>query len=169
MSKRVRLYFPHVFLSVAMVFFWVLMTGSISVGNMLLGFFLSWLIPYLTQSFWPQAMTLSHPLLALRFVLIVLWDIIAANFQVALLILGSRQKLQPAFMKIPLILKQDFTITLLANTISLTPGTVSVDLDMDSGYLLVHALHVSDIDDCIAQIKTRYEMPLKEIFECSTP
>lgn len=169
MSKRVRKYFPHVFLSAFMVVFWLLLTNSISVGNIVMGLFLSWLIPYLTQSFWPQSMTLSHPLLALRFVLIVLWDIVVANFEVALLILGSRQKLQPAFMKIPLILKQDFTITLLANTISLTPGTVSVDLNMESGYLLVHALHVEDIDECIAQIKSRYEMPLKEIFECSTP
>ncbi|WP_049721354.1 Na+/H+ antiporter subunit E [Gilvimarinus polysaccharolyticus] len=161
--------FPHKLLSLFMLFLWLLMVNSISPGQWLLGALLAWGIPYLTQSFWPQSMVLSSPLLATRFILLVLWDIVFANFQVAVLILGSRQKLQPAFMKVPLALKQDFTITLLANTISLTPGTVTVDLQMQEGYLLVHSLHVTDIDAAIAEIKRRYEAPLKEIFECSTP
>lgn len=160
--------FPHKLLSLFMLLLWLLMANSISPGQWILGGVLAWGIPYLTQSFWPQSMVLSSPMLATRFVGLVLWDIIIANMQVALLILGSRQKLQPAFMKVPLELKQDFTITLLANTISLTPGTVTVDLQMDEGYLLVHSLHVTDIEAAIAAIKRRYEAPLKEIFECST-
>ncbi|BFM21233.1 Na+/H+ antiporter subunit E [Gilvimarinus japonicus] len=161
--------FPHKLLSVFMLVLWLLMANSISPGQWLLGALLAWGIPFLTQSFWPQSMVLSSPLLAMRFIFLVLWDIIIANMQVAVLILSSREKLQPAFMKIPLELKQDFTITLLANTISLTPGTVTVDLQMEEGYLLVHSLHVTDVDAAIAEIKRRYEAPLKEIFECSTP
>lgn len=161
--------FPHKLLSVFMLGLWLAMNNSIGFGQWLLGGLLAWAIPYFTQSFWPQSMVMNKPGLALKFLLMVLWDIVIANAQVAVLIMGPRQKLQPAFMRIPLELKQDFTITLLANTISLTPGTVSVDLQMNDGYLLVHGLHVKDIDAAIADIKTRYERPLKEIFECSNP
>ncbi|WP_020208369.1 Na+/H+ antiporter subunit E [Gilvimarinus chinensis] len=161
--------FPHKLLSAFMLGLWLLINNTIAPGHWVLGLLLAWAIPFFTQSFWPQSMVINRPVLALRFLLLVLWDILIANVQVAFLIMGSRQKLNPAFMRIPLELKQDFTITLLANTISLTPGTVSVDLQMEEGYLLVHGLHIDDIDQAIADIKTRYEKPLKEIFECSNP
>lgn len=160
--------FPHKFLSLFMLLLWLIMSNSLGVGHFVLGALLGWGIPFFTQSFWPQSMVVSSPVLAVRFILLVLWDIVVANLQVAVLILSSREKLQPAFIKIPLDLRQDFTITLLANTISLTPGTVTIDLQMEQGYILVHALNVGDIDQAIADIKRRYEAPLKEIFECST-
>ena len=70
-------------------------------------------------------------------------------------------------MQVPLDIQHEFTITLFASTISLTPGTVSADLSLDRRYLLVHSLHVTDIDAAIAEMKQRYEAPLKEVFECS--
>lgn len=167
-SAAPRKLFPHKLLSLFMLAVWLLMTNSIHPGQWVLGGILAWIIPYLTQSFWPQSMVLARPLLAVKFLLIVIWDIVVANIQVAFLILGPSKRLQPAFLKIPLALEEDFTITLLANTISLTPGTVSVDLQMEDGYLLVHGLHVKNEDEAIAGIKSRYEAPLKEIFECSS-
>ncbi len=101
-----------------------------------------------------------------RFVLVVHWDIITANVVVARLILGSPRKLRPAFVELPLELTDDFAITLLASTISLTPGTVSADVSEDRRTLLIHALDMDDEAELVAQIKQRYERPLKEIFEC---
>lgn len=162
---QTRRLFPHAALSVAMWILWLLLVNDVTGGHIVLGAILAWAIPYLTQSFWPEAMTLHKPWLALKFMAIVLWDIVIANIQVAWLILGPSKRLQPALMSIPLDVQQDFTITLLANTISLTPGTVSADLTVDRRHLIVHALNVSDIDAAVAQIKQRYEAPLKEIFE----
>lgn len=64
------------------------------------------------------------------------------------------------------MLEERFTITLLASTISLTPGTVSANLRLDGKTLLVHALDVDDEEVLIEQIRQRYEQPLKEIYEC---
>lgn len=163
-----RKWLPHSALSIFMWLLWLLMVNDLSVGHMVLGAILAWLIPYLTQDFWPESMVLHKPLVAVRFVFIVLWDIVVANGVLALLILGPEKKLRPAFMVLPLDIKQDFTITMLASTISLTPGTVSADLSVDRRTLLIHALHVDDIESSIAELKQRYETPLKEIFECST-
>lgn len=168
-KQRRRQLLPHPVLSLFMLFLWFLLANNISGGHLVLGGLLAWFIPFVTQSFWPQEMTLSRPGVALKFVAVVLWDIIIANWTVARLILGSPKSLKPAFMTLELDLEQDFAITILASTISLTPGTVSADLSADGKRLIIHTLHVNDPAEAVATIKQRYEAPLKEIFECSTP
>lgn len=168
--KRRRQLLPHPVLSLFMWVLWLLLANQISGGHLVLGALLAWFIPFVTQSFWPQEMSLSRrPGVTLKFAILVLGDIIIANWVVARLILGRPKNLKPAFLKVPLDLKQDFSITVLASTISLTPGTVSADLSPDSRYLLVHTLHTDDPAETVATIKRRYEAPLKEIFECSRP
>lgn len=160
-----RRWFPHAALSAVMWVLWLLLANDFSGGHIVLGGFLAWLIPYATQSFWPEVFSIRKPWLALKFLAVVLWDVVIANFQVACLVLGPTKRLQPAFMIVPLDVKEDLTITLLANTISLTPGTVSADLAVDRTELIVHSLHVADMDTAVALIKRRYEAPLKDIFE----
>ena len=166
-TLKPRRWFPHPALSVFMLLLWLLLANSISAGQLVLGAVLAWLIPWFAQGFWPEVLRIRKPLLLVKFVLVVLWDIVIANLILAVRILGPMQKLQPAFMRVPLDIEQEFTITLFASTISLTPGTVSADLNMEERYLLVHSLHVIDIDAAIAELKQRYEAPLKEVFECS--
>lgn len=168
-SGTLRRWLPHPALSLFMWLLWLFMVNSVSAGHILLGAILAWLIPYCTRSFWPESTRVHKPVVALRFMLIVLWDIVVANGVLALRILGPAKRLQPAFMTLPLDVKEDLTITILASTISLTPGTVSADLSMDRSALLIHVLHADDTDATIAELKQRYEMPLKEIFECSQP
>lgn len=168
-ARRLRRWLPHPALSVFMWTLWLLMVNEFSAGHIVLGAIMAWLIPYITHSFWPESTTLHKPMVAIRFVLMVLWDIVIANGVLAIRILGSSKKLQPAFMTLPLDVKEDFTITVLASTISLTPGTVSADLSIDRSALLIHVLHVDDIETSINELKRRYEAPLKEIFECSQP
>lgn len=156
---------PRPLLSFWLWIIWLLLVNSLSVGHMLLGAFWAWLIPFYTHSFWP-GVSLRKPGLALKFLGVVVWDILVANWVVARLILRTADRLQPAFMILALDVREDFTITLLASTISLTPGTVSADLSIDRRHLLIHSLHVEDEQAAITQIKQRYETPLKEIFEC---
>lgn len=164
---KARRWFPHPALSLFLLLLWLLLANSVSVGQVVLASILAWVIPWLTQGFWPESLRLRHPLVLIKFVLVVLWDILIANLILAVRILGPINKLQPAFMQVPLDIQHEFTITLFASTISLTPGTVSADLSLDRRYLLVHSLHVTDIDAAIAEMKQRYEAPLKEVFECS--
>lgn len=161
-----RRVWPRPLLSGWLWVLWLLLVNDLSVGHMLLGAFWAWLIPFCTQGFWPGVMRLRKPGLAVKFLGVVVWDILVANWIVARLILRPADTLQPAFMLLPLDVQEDFTITLLASTISLTPGTVSADLSTDRRHLLIHSLHVEDREEALRQIKQRYEAPLKEIFEC---
>jgi len=158
-----RRWLPHPLLTLALTLVWIFLVNEPGLGNILLGAFLGVVIPRLTAGFWPEHPRLRRPFLLGGYVLRALGDIVVANVQVARLVLGPVGALRPAFIEIPLELNDDFAITLLANTVSLTPGTVSAEVSADRRTLLVHALDTEDPDALAAQIKTRYQAPLKEI------
>ncbi|GKW50366.1 Na+/H+ antiporter subunit E [Halomonas sp. NCCP-2165] len=161
-----RSWLPTPLLTILLLVVWLLLVRSLSLGHILLGGLLGVLIPLATRRFWDAQPHVQKPWLLLRFALRVLGDIIVANLQVSWLIINPWRRMRPAFVEYPLMLEQRFTITLLANTISLTPGTVSANLRMDGRTLLIHALDVEDEEALIAEIRERYERPLKEIYEC---
>jgi multicomponent K+:H+ antiporter subunit E len=97
---------------------------------------------------------------------IVIWDIIVANFQVAYLILFRRgESLRSRLVTVPFELRTPEAITALAGTITMTPGTVTADLSGDGRALLVHCLETDDEEATVATIKSRYETRLQRIFE----
>ncbi len=156
--------FPHPLLTTALWGFWLLLNNTIAAGHVVLGLIIAILIPFMTSSFWPEKVRIRTPLRLVQFSFIVLWDIVIANMMVAKLILGKNDDLNPAFFYVDLDIKTSLGISILANTISLTPGTVSCELTQDRSQLLVHALHVDDINEVITLIKQRYEKPLIEVF-----
>lgn len=158
-------WFPHPVTSVALLIMWLILNSTLSIAHVLLGLALGWSIPWATRAIWDRQMHFRHPVVALRLTATVLYDIVVANLIVAKLILGPVQALRPAFVRLPLDLQEPYAIWTLASIITLTPGTVSSVLSEDRRSLLVHVLDLNDEDELVAQIKQRYEMPLKEIFE----
>jgi multicomponent K+:H+ antiporter subunit E len=164
-NLRARLV-PHAATSGLLFIGWLLLQRSLSPGNLLLAAVLALGLPLFTQRFWPQRVPIGRPLTLLRFIVVVLWDIAVANFNVALLVLGPRRAIQPGFVRLALDLDSDFAITLLLNTVSLTPGTVSAELSPDGRHLTIHYLSCDDEAALVETVKRRYEAPIREIFEC---
>lgn len=164
-NQKTKKLLPHPILSLSIAIIWMLLNNSFEFGHILLGAIVGFLIPYLTQSFWLEGVSIKRHLVFAKFLLVVLWDMLIANMVVARLIIDRNDKLMPGFMEIELDIKHPLGISILANTISLTPGTVSCDLNRDRDKLLVHALHVLDPKQGAMEIKLRYEKPLKEIFD----
>jgi multicomponent K+:H+ antiporter subunit E len=156
---------PHPLLSVLLALIWLLLVNSVSPGQLLLGLLLGWVIPLFTLRFWPERICIRRPLALVRYLAVLLYDILVANIHVARLVLGPPERLRPAFVVLPLRLRSELAISLLANTICLTPGTVSARLSGDCRELLIHALDVTDPQVLVETIQTRYEAPLLEIFE----
>ncbi|MCW8827841.1 MAG: Na+/H+ antiporter subunit E [Gammaproteobacteria bacterium] len=157
---------PHPHLTILLLIIWLLLVNSVAPGQIVLGVVIAILVPIYTNDFWTDPPARLRLLPLLRYAGVVLGDIVVANVQVAILILGPAKRLRPAFIHYPLELESEFAITLLASTISLTPGTVSADVDADGRGLLIHALDVDDDEALLRHIRERYERPLKEIFEC---
>ncbi|WP_444678339.1 Na+/H+ antiporter subunit E [Halomonas sp. E19] len=164
--KAMGRYLPTPTLSLVLLVVWLLMVRSIAPGQLLLGAFLAVVIPLLTQNFRDPLPRVKHPLKLAWFVLVVLYDIVKANIHVSLLILLPKREPHPGFVEYPLEVTDRLTITLLANTITMTPGTVSTNVRLDGSSLLIHVLDMTDEQALIREIRERYERPLKEIFEC---
>lgn len=148
---------------------WLALANSLAPGTLLMGGCLALLLPLATRRFWPYAPRVRRPLVALRLLGRVLGDILRANLTVARQVLGPVDKLRPAFFEVPVAIEDPFVATLLGGIISLTPGTVTIDIVTEGGTvkrLLVHGLDVPDEAAAVAEIRTRYEQPLKEIFGC---
>lgn len=159
-----RLSFPQPWLSLILFVTWQFLSDGISGGSLVLGLLLAWAIPQLTQGFWPERPSFMRFWLMPRYLARVIRDIVVASFEVAALILSPRQP-RPAFVCYPLELENPLAISILASTISLTPGTVSVDVSDDQRLLLVHALDAENDQQVIDAIRTRYEQPLLEMFK----
>lgn len=157
---------PHPLLSFTLVLVWLGLVNKVTPGNLLLGVVFGLVVPLMTAAYWPNRPTLRKPLVQIEYAFVVLWDIIVANVQVALIIVFKRNEdLLTHWIDVPLDLTSPEAITVLASTITMTPGTVSATLSADGRALLVHCLHTDDPDGVRAEIKQRYERRLKEIFE----
>lgn len=157
---------PHPLLAPILAVVWLLLNNTLAFGHVVLGLLLGWLIPMFALSFWSERVRIYRPLVLAGFLGRVVIDILLANMTVARLVLGPPRKLRPKFLQVPLDLTHELAVSMLANTICLTPGTLSARLSPDRKFLLVHALDAADPAEIVASIKSRYEKPLKEIFEC---
>lgn len=157
---------PHPLLSLTLILVWLGLVNNFTLGNLLLGILFGIVVPMLTAAYWPDRPKLGKPLKALGYARVVLWDIVVANVQVAAIILFKRNAdIKSHWIVVPLELTSPEAITVLAGTITMTPGTVSATLSADGGCILVHCLHTDDPDAIRDEIKTRYEQRLQEIFQ----
>lgn len=165
MARAFHWLIPHPFLTIILTITWMFLQNELSAGMLVFGFILGILIPWSTSIWWPDTPKGFRPLRMASYSLMVLWDIIVANVQVAWIVLSvPTAKLKPAWIVIPLRLREPEAITMLAGTITLTPGTVSADLSDGGHSLLVHVLHTDDPDGVREDIINRYEARLMEIF-----
>ncbi|MGX9349573.1 Na+/H+ antiporter subunit E [Shimia sp. W99] len=156
---------PHPVLTLLLAVVWTMLQNDVSAGMVVFGIILGIVIPWGTSIWWPDTPKGVRVGKLISYTLLVIWDIVVANIQVAWIVLTvPNSKLKPAWIVVPLELRQPEAITVLAGTITLTPGTVSSDLSDEGHSLLVHVLHTDDPDSVRDEIKTRYERRLKEIF-----
>jgi len=160
----VRRFLPAPLMSLCLLTIWLLLNNTLAPGQVLLGALLALGIPHFTERLQPDKPRLRRPAVALRLAGVVLWDVVVANFQIAILVLGSESRLRPSFLDVPLDIRSRPGAVALAGIVSLTPGTLSVELSPDARTLRVHAFDLADARAVADSIKARYEKPLMEIF-----
>jgi multicomponent Na+:H+ antiporter subunit E len=154
---------PGVFLVLALS--WVALTGEVSLGNLLEGAVLSALLLALLRFRAGRGFRLSKVPKALGLLAYFLKELLLANAAVAKSVLSPASSLSPGIVAVPLDLTSDAGITTLANLITLTPGTLSIDVSEDRRTLWVHALQVGDPEAFRREVKEGFERRVKEVFE----
>jgi multicomponent K+:H+ antiporter subunit E len=156
---------PHPILSALLAIIFVLLYESVAPAQVLWAIALGVAVPRLVHGFLGPASRVHAWGTALRLAAVVLWDIVVSNLVVARLVLDPTSRPQPAWVPVPLELRHEGAVTLLAAIITMTPGTVSCVVDDERWTILVHALDCDDPAGLCAQIKLRYEAPLRAVFE----
>lgn len=162
--------FRHPMLNFLLAILWCLLVETFTLGTFLVGWLFGAGVLWFSRRisgehtvplrYWLQA----RKALALAKLLIFFFsEMVVANVQVAWIILRPRLRVQPALMRLPIELERDLSIATLAGMISLTPGTLTVDVSEDRRTLLIHCLNVDDTEATKQFIKQRFERPLREL------
>ena len=149
--------------------FWLLLTFDLSVPNLIAGGAAALVTSLLfTKYFFRKVVKFIQPVRyfwLLVYLVIFTWECIKANFDVAYRVLHPAMPIKPGIVKVHLELKSDFARTMLANSITMTPGTISVDIIGD--VLYVHWIYVRSEDPEVysRKIAGKFEKYIKKIFE----
>ena len=149
-------------LTILLALGWAAATGNFTLANLLLGAVVGGFCLFLIRGqiggarFWRKALRVAS--LALLFA----EELILSALRVGLLVLRPRLKLKPMLLAYPLTATSDVEITLLANLVTLTPGTLSVDVSADRKFLLIHAIDVYDREALIRSIREGLEAKVME-------
>ncbi|WP_119393604.1 Na+/H+ antiporter subunit E [Salinibius halmophilus] len=159
-------WFPSPMHSLIIFVAWAWLNESLSAGTLLIAAILATLIPLITGRLQEDRPRVKRPIKMVKYLALLLVDILKSNIAVVPMFLGRRSKLNSQFVAIPLSLKHPIPISILASSITLTPATVSVEVSEDLSILYVHVLNLQDAQSLIDNINNRYQRLLSEAFEC---
>jgi len=143
---------------------WALLTGRFDLENLVAGFGIGFVLLWILRPAFGQTQYFPRVRKTMAFFLGFLWQLLQANLSVArTVLLEPRDRINPAFLAIPLEAETDAEIALLANLITLTPGTLSLDVSTDRRVLYIHTLDVEDVDALRVEIKRSLEKGLLEV------
>jgi multicomponent Na+:H+ antiporter subunit E len=150
-------------MNLLLTFVWVALTGKFLVSNFLFGFVLGFCLLWTITRDREGRKYFNRIPRMISFVFYFLYELLKANLQVAYDVITPKFYMTPGIIRIPLSARTDLEITLLANLISLTPGSLSLDVSDDRKVLYVHAMYIGDKDAYIAHVKNGFERKLLDI------
>lgn len=156
-----RIFTLHIVLSLA----WAAIAGNFSILNIFVGFLFGLLSIWLVREQLGAGLYFRKSRKILSLFMLFIYELVLATVTVAVLVLKPKLDFKPGIIAFPLLVKSDVEITLLANLITLTPGTLSVDVSDDKKTLYVHAIDASDPEGIIDDIANGFEKKVIEVFE----
>lgn len=146
-----------------LAFVWALVIEDISLPSLALGFVLGYAILWMTRRVLETAEYCARVPRLIEFVAFFVWELVWANLRVAYDVITPKHHMRPAIIALTLDAQTDLEITLLANLISLTPGTLSLDVSPDRKALYIHHMYVRNPDVEKQRIKNGFERRLLKV------
>jgi multicomponent Na+:H+ antiporter subunit E len=151
------------FWNLALALAWVAVTGDLTGGNLMLGFGIGFLVLFFTAPIVGTPAYVRKVAQVLNLALFFIWELILSNLRVALEVLTPGYQLRPGVIAIPLDAQTDAEIMLLTTLISLTPGSIALDVSADRHELYLHSMYINDPEQARRQIKDGFERRVLEV------
>jgi multicomponent Na+:H+ antiporter subunit E len=140
--------------NLALALLWPALTGSFSLSAFGFGFVLAYLMLWLVQRRSPYFTKAPQ---TVGFAAFFVKELVYSALQVAYDVLTIRHRMRPAIVAVPLDARSDLEITLLSNLVTLTPGTLTLEVSSDRSVLYIHAMYVYDLELTRRRIKRGFE------------
>lgn len=145
---------------------WMFMSSSLTVTTFVIGYLIGLILILLMRRFFPGRLYIGRLWSIIKLGLIFIRELTMSNISVLLLVIRPKLDIHPMIFALPTELEHDWEITLLSSLITLTPGTIVLNVSDDQNTLYIHAIDVDDVEDAIHSIKNSFE---KAIMEVSRP
>ncbi|MFE8702383.1 Na+/H+ antiporter subunit E [Cytobacillus sp. FJAT-54145] len=153
----------QILLNVLLAFVWMFLKVSYDPVSFLVGYFFGLLIIFTFRRFFHSRFYLLRVIAVLNLILIFIKELLLSNIAVLKVILKPKLDIRPGIFALQTDLKEEWEITVLANLITLTPGTLVVDVSHDNKTLYIHAMDLEDAQEAIDSIKTTFEKAIMEV------
>lgn len=150
-------------LNILLAIAWMLLTGELTAENFIEGLIIGYIILWVSKAALGGTKYFKKIPKAIGFFFYFVKELIVANLKVAFDIITPKDYMEPGIVAVPLDAETDMEITLLANLITLTPGTLSLDVSKDKKVLYIHTLYLDDIEKFRTEIKDGMEKRLLEV------
>lgn len=152
-------------LNVLLALAWSALMGNFDPPYLVFGFVLGYLILWLFYQKSPTPKYFREVPLVIEFVIFFLWEVFLSNIRLTITILSPKMNLRPAVVAVPLDLKSEVGIVILSHMITLTPGTLSLDISSNRHTIYVHVYDLDDPNKFVERIKSKFERRVREIIE----
>jgi len=153
----------QILLNLLIAFIWMFLQNSWSGTTFLLGYLIGLGMMFLLRRFLPKPFYLKKVWAIIYLLLLFLKELLLSNITVLKHIIQPKLDIKPGIIALPTELTRDWEITTLACLITLTPGTVTVDLSIEGDVLYIHAMDIPDAEEVILQIKNTFEKAIMEV------
>jgi multicomponent Na+:H+ antiporter subunit E len=149
--------------NIALAFTWAAVTGRFERSNVVVGMVLGYLVLFVAQPVMGPSNYFKRIQRTVGFAVFYVRELVLANLRVASEVLSPNPRIRPGVLAIPLEASTDTEITLLANLLTLTPGSVSLDVSSDRRFLYLHAMYIDDLEGYRASVKADIERRVLEV------
>ncbi|MGG7620135.1 Na+/H+ antiporter subunit E [Robertmurraya sp. GLU-23] len=153
----------QILLNVFLALVWMFLKVSNEPIDFFVGYFFGLLLVFTFRRFFPSRFYLLRVVAVINLIAIFIKELLLSNIAVLKVIIKPKLDIQPGIFALHTELKNDWEITLLSNLITLTPGTLVVDISDDNKTLYIHAMDASDVEAAISSIKNTFEKAIMEV------
>ena len=153
----------QILINLLIAFIWMFLQNSWTLPTFIMGYLLGILLLFFLQRFLPETFYMKRVMAIINLILLLIKELFLSSYFVIKEILKPTLRIRSGIFAFPTELKKDWEITTLANMISLTPGTLTIDISPEGDVLYIHAMDLPDVEETLAQIKNTFEKAIKEV------
>ncbi|WP_026830752.1 Na+/H+ antiporter subunit E [Exiguobacterium antarcticum] len=150
-------------LNILLAFLWMFLANSFSTSSFIIGYLLGLLAMFAMRRGFSNRFYLGPFIALIRLFFRFLYELVVANLEVLSIILKPKLDIKPGIFAYETALEHNWQVTLLSMLITLTPGTLVVDISDDNKTLYIHALHMPEADEAVSSIRNSFEKAILEV------